>query len=184
MLPYSNEFTNSTHRVETPGLDLRAEKLTKLYHFSDTSRLPWILHTGELRPGANKAGGFPDPEFVWATVDPLGDMTASVARGDEYMAGKVRHVRFTLAAAAFFPWHEVTARYPQWTPAHVERLRINTKGRSDPKTWWCCPRPIKVKDCLAVDTKSFRNKSGFRLIPRPSLFMRTKIRASSGLVLK
>ncbi len=31
-----------------------------VYHYTDTGRLPWILQSGELRPGRNKIAGYPD----------------------------------------------------------------------------------------------------------------------------
>ncbi|RYC29295.1 hypothetical protein D3273_24605 [Lichenibacterium minor] len=128
-----------------------------LFHFSDTSRLPWIMSSGELRPGGNKAGGFPSPEFVWATTNLLGDASASVAGGDPYITGKVRHVRFTFDSALFTPWSEIPDHYPQWTPDQVRRLESYTEGASDPKTWWCSPRPIQREDWSTIHSRSYRD---------------------------
>ena len=128
-----------------------------LYHFTDTSRLPWIMQAGELRPGANKAGGFPDPEFVWASINALGDLTASVHRGQGYMSGKVRHVRLTFDSAAFIPWSAVPSQFPQWARDHVQRLEAPAIGKSDPATWWCRPSPIALADCLEIATRSYRD---------------------------
>jgi hypothetical protein len=91
-----------------------------LYHFSDTGRLPWIVSTDELRPGANVLGGYPSPEFIWATSDARGSRTAAGgARG--YREDACRLVRFTVDAADFEPWSGIGARYPAWTPEQVAR---------------------------------------------------------------
>ena len=136
-----------------------------LFHFSDTSRLPWIISSGELRPGGNKAGGFPSPEFVWATTNPLGDASASVAGGDPYITGKVRHVRFTFDSALFTPWSEIPDQFPQWTHDHVRRLESYSRGARDPSTWWCSPKPIPLNDCLEIMTRSYRDKHWRRFDP-------------------
>jgi hypothetical protein len=82
-----------------------------VYHFTDTARLPWILRSGELRPGANRVGGYPDPDFLWATVDSRGARSAS-GGGQGYREGLVRLVRFTLRAEDFEPWPGILRRYP------------------------------------------------------------------------
>ena len=48
-----------------------------VYHFTDTAR---FLRDSELRPGRNKIGAFPDPEFLWATSNAIGDCTARGAQ--------------------------------------------------------------------------------------------------------
>jgi hypothetical protein len=54
-------------------------------HFTDSAHLPWILSDGELRPGANKIGSYPAPEFVWATTNDLdrilGEYTGRILKG-------------------------------------------------------------------------------------------------------
>jgi hypothetical protein len=50
---------------------------TKLYHFTNTARLLWIVGAKELRPNCNQIGGFPSPDFLWATTRSQGDRTAS-----------------------------------------------------------------------------------------------------------
>jgi hypothetical protein len=66
-----------------------------VFHFTDTARLPWILATGELRPGRNAIWDFPSADFLWATTDARGDRTASVDR-KALRKGFTREVRFTL----------------------------------------------------------------------------------------
>ncbi len=137
----------------------------ELFHFTDTSRLPWILSSGELRPGGNKAGGFPSPEFVWATTNMLGDASASVAGGAPYQSGKVRHVRIAIGAEHFMPWADVPKAFPQWTSAQVARLESYGKGASDPKSWWCCPRPIAAEHWLAIHSRSWTDNRWRMLDP-------------------
>jgi hypothetical protein len=48
----------------------------RVYHFTDTARLPWIIQTGELRPDPHRLGGFP-ADFVWATLNAGGDRTSA-----------------------------------------------------------------------------------------------------------
>jgi hypothetical protein len=40
----------------------------KLYRFTRTARLPWIVGAKELRPNRNQIGGFPSPDFFRATA--------------------------------------------------------------------------------------------------------------------
>jgi hypothetical protein len=57
--------------------DPKGLKMQRVYHFTDSAHLPWILSDGELRAGANKIGGYPAPEFVWATTEDRGSRTAT-----------------------------------------------------------------------------------------------------------
>jgi hypothetical protein len=71
----------------------------RLYHHTDTAHLPWILTTNELRPGRSSIGGFPNPDFLWATTDAQGDRTSMAGHSRElYRRGVICAVRFTLAA--------------------------------------------------------------------------------------
>ena len=45
--------------------DPKGLKMQPVYHFTDSAHLPWILSDGELRPGANKIGGYP---ALWRAV--------------------------------------------------------------------------------------------------------------------
>lgn len=131
--------------------------MSAVYHHTDTARLPWILRSGELRPGANKIGGFPDPDFLWATTDGRGDLTASADRGDTYRAGMLRHVRFTFDSDRFFPWADVPARHPEWTALQIFRLERLAGGKSDPSSWWCRVGPIALSECVSIETRSYRD---------------------------
>lgn len=128
-----------------------------VYHYTDTARLPWILKDGVLTPGRNRIGGFPDPDFLWATRSPVGDGTASSSR-DALLAGLTRSVRFVLREDNFSPWHEVHPRTPQWTSEHVNRLHVAARGRSRPEDWWCRLQPLARSAWLAIETRSYTDK--------------------------
>lgn len=126
-----------------------------LYHFTDTARLPWILAAGELRPSRNRIGGFPR-EFVWATTNEKGDRTASAAR-DEWCTGLVRRVRFTVRPEDFFPWSEVTQRFPEWTPDQIARLEVSARrlGETAFAGWRCRAEPLPLDRVLRLETKTW-----------------------------
>jgi hypothetical protein len=128
-----------------------------LYHHTDTARLPWILKSGELRPGRNAIGGYPDPDFLWATTDHQGDATASAHRGEHYRSGKIRHVRFVLDSADFIPWSDISAAFPSWTPDHIDRLEGFARSKStSPSSWWVRAEPIAVERAR-IETRSYTN---------------------------
>jgi len=61
-------------------VDVRPRRMTMtdfVSHLTDNARLPWILRSAELRPGANRIGGYPDPDFVWATINKRGSRKAA-----------------------------------------------------------------------------------------------------------
>jgi hypothetical protein len=126
-----------------------------VYHFTDSAGLPWILRSGELRPGSNKIGGFPDPDFLWATTDPRGDGTASAMRG--YRRGGVRLVRFTLHAHDFEPWRVVVGRFPAWT-SHQIRL-LEQIAKSSTETWRCRTEPLPKSSWVTIDTRTYVDKA-------------------------
>lgn len=126
-----------------------------LYHFTDTARLPFILQSGTLKPGRNKIGGFPDPDFLWATTQAVGDYTASGTQA--YRSGQTRLVRFTLQRKHFRPWPEITTDYPQWTPTHIERLEHAARELSNPADWFCRAEPLALSEVLEIETRSWRS---------------------------
>ncbi len=139
---------------------------TPLYHFTDTARLPSILSSGELRPGRNAVGNFPDPDFVWATTSDQGDRTSSGAHSREaYRLGQIRMVRITLAPEDFVPWREIVSRYPSWTPDHVARLERSANGKSSPADWWCRADPLARGRWRGIETRSW---SVNRWVPLPT----------------
>jgi hypothetical protein len=136
-----------------------------LYHFTDTARLPWILDSGELRPGRNAIGGYPDPDFLWATESANGDGTASGGR-DGYRSGRVRMVRISLNAKDFFPWACVPERHPAWTHDHIVRLERSAQGKSSPGNWWCRGGRLPLGSVRSIDTRSW-NGFGWEPLPLP-----------------
>jgi hypothetical protein len=125
-----------------------------VYHFTDTAHLPWILRTAELRPGANRIGGYPDPDFVWATINKLGSRKA-VGSGPSYRAGCTQLVRFTLHATDFEPWRRIVQRYPAWTPDQIERLE---QSGGEPSTlWYCRTDPLLRSRWIEIATKAYTN---------------------------
>jgi hypothetical protein len=132
-----------------------------VYHFSDTARLPWILLDRVLRPGHNTLGGFPDPDFLWATTLPIPDRTASSAGQAALRAlrtGQTRTVRFTLRADDFDPWPQITSRFPDWTPDAIQRLERAAKGQSSPGTWRCRAEPLPQESWLAIETRGWSDR--------------------------
>jgi hypothetical protein len=127
-----------------------------LYHFTDTVRLPWILKSGELRPGKNQLGGFPDPDFLWATTSPVGDRSATCSGGlcaELYRAGKTRLVRFTLREDDFTRWRDIVRVFPAWTAKHVARLERVAKD--SPAAWWCRAEPLPSSRWVGIETRSY-----------------------------
>ena len=135
-----------------------------LYHYTDSARLPWILEAGELQPGRNKIGGFPNPDFIWATTSPHGDRTASGASAG-YRSGDVFLVRLALSTEDFFPWAEVAERYPQWTSVHRKRLELAAGGKSDPSNWWCREQPLRLEAIKDIQFRTYSNNI-WRAAPR------------------
>lgn len=131
-----------------------------VYHFTDSARLSWILHDGELKPGRARVGGFPDPDFLWATTNSRGDRTASGGLGG-YKEGAVRLVRITLHQDDFVPWPDAAADHDEWTPALITKLEaaaaVLGTTRTDIAGWWCRSSSVPLARFVAVDTRTWRN---------------------------
>lgn len=130
-----------------------------VFHFTDTTRLPWIVETGELRPDKNRIGGLP-VDLLWATTDPNGDKTSSALMGaakTAYRQGFTQLVRITLPATEFRPWRDVVAELPEWTPAHIATLEQAAAkvGQTDTARWVCRSQPILLSRAVSVHAKSF-----------------------------
>ncbi|MCJ2069167.1 hypothetical protein MKK75_10185 [Methylobacterium sp. J-030] len=146
--------------------------MSVIYHYTDTARLPWILQDGVLRPGRNTLGGFPDPDFLWATTMPIPDATASSGGQGALAAlkdGRTRTVRLTLNASDFQGWPDVTAGYPAWTPSEVKRLEKIAYGGSNPKHWRCRAKALPREAWLAVETRGFRDREWTAIDPHTEL---------------
>jgi hypothetical protein len=126
-----------------------------VYHFTDTGRLPWIVAEQQLRPGRNQIGGYPDPDFVWATTSAYGDRTASGMYG--YRGGRTALVRLTLHAEDFEPWLGVGERYPQWTPEQVHRLEAAARKRGETcfDAWRIRTEPLPLSRIIRVEAKFY-----------------------------
>ncbi|MGF3027912.1 hypothetical protein ACQVP2_34610 [Methylobacterium aquaticum] len=131
--------------------------MSVVYHYTDTGRLPWIIKAGELRPGANRIGGYPNPDFLWATTSPVGDRTASASR-EALRSGLTRTVRFVLSAEDFIPWPQILGGYPAWTPDHIMRLEKAAAGLSSPTTWRCRAAALPRSAWLGIETRSYIDK--------------------------
>ena len=145
---------------------------TFVYHYTDTARLPWILRDRELRPGRNQYGGFPDPDFLWATTMPIPDATASPAGQKATQAlreGRTRLVRFTLRADDFCSWPAIVADYPAWTPGEVRRLEKAAHGKSNPKHWRCRAEALPRAAWVAVETRGWVDREWRPLDPDAEL---------------
>ena len=141
--------------------------MADIYHYTDTSRLPWIIQSGELRPGSNAIGGFPKPDFLWATSDPQGDRTASANRGEHWRTGRLWHARFVFDSADFVRWTDSRDSLPGWTTDHV-RLLEATKD-AEPAAWWYRTEPISIDECLGLEFRSYTSKSWRNLgVTRPT----------------
>jgi hypothetical protein len=125
-------------------LPMREPPRSVVYHFTDVLRLPWILRSGELRCGANRIGGFPDPDFLWATTD---------SKGHKRWATGRHPARFVLSAEDFEPWHKIVRRFPQWTTHHIRRLERMSRG-DDPRQWRCRQEPLPRDRWLGIETFS------------------------------
>lgn len=159
--------------------------IMNIYHFTDTARLPWIFTSGELKPGRNKIGGFPDPDFIWATTSAAGDRTASSMKGDAavsaYRRGATRLVRFTLRVEDFHQWRAIARLYPAWTENCITRLERSAGSESDPATWWCRAEPLSRPRWLGVDTRSFVSPDWKPLSPDTEIF-EGPIKGSLGII--
>lgn len=133
-----------------------------VYHFTDTAHLPWILKDRVLKPGANRSGGYPDPDFVWATINERGDRSSSSIAGsaqrDALRRGYSYLVRITCRSEDFSPWQEEWRRHPAWTEADAKRLETHgCEMGSRPADWYCRVAPLPLEQTLAIATKGYRD---------------------------
>jgi hypothetical protein len=129
----------------------------KIYHFTCTARLPWIVESGELRPGRNQVGGYPI-DFLWATTSSRGDRTASGMWG--YRAGGTALVRLTLHAEDFEPWPDILKRFPQWTEKHVHKLeaaarRAHRYSETDFRRWRARADALPLSRVISAEAKPY-----------------------------
>ncbi|UOK70431.1 hypothetical protein [Ancylobacter polymorphus] len=130
-----------------------------VYHFTTSVHLPWILATGELRPGrgASFIQGLPDPDFLWATTDSRGERTMSLSK-EAYRNGELLLIRLELDDGEFWPWGEAQQRHPEWTDELVRVLNLSgiIKG-ADPRKWMCRvgALPLSNEILTSIQVKSW-----------------------------
>jgi hypothetical protein len=134
-----------------------------VYHFTDSHHLPWILYSGKLQIAGNRAGGYPEPSFLWATTDARGAKSASAVWSRHYRNGESLLIRFTLFASDFEPWRITTARYPAWTSEQIIRLERSARGCS-PVNWRCRVDPLPHSRWIAIACRSYTNNN-WRALP-------------------
>ncbi len=125
-----------------------------VYHFTCTARLPWIVETGELRPGCNRIGGYP-VDFLWATTNFQGDRTASGM--PEYRKGGTALVRLTLHAEDFELWPAILERFPQWTKDHVDGLEAFARrlGETTFGRWRARAEALPLSRVIQIEAKTY-----------------------------
>ena len=133
----------------------------RVYHFSSTLALPWIIAAGELRPSTF---GGPTDNYIWATSYPEGERTAAASHlGDWWEFGQAEIVRFTLNAADFIPWDEIK-KTPLWVGADPEMLELREKcardgcREHDVSKWHLRRELLPLTSVLSVDTRSQRGR--------------------------
>jgi hypothetical protein len=140
-----------------------------VYHFTDTARLPWILQSGELRPGLTRPEGWP-ADFLWATKRSELDGTSSAWTAVQSFDARaaIRAVRITLPAGAFLQWSQVR-RFPEWERRHIDTLERHAKGKSRPADWMIRAEPLAVSEWLLVETRGAQDNQWSRLDVRGAL---------------
>jgi hypothetical protein len=132
----------------------------KVYHFTSTSHLPWILKAHKLVPNHDNSLDFPSSYLLWATTNAEGDRSIpSIFKRtyiDEWERDFVRLVRFTLDIGDFEPWLEIIKRFPQWAPKDVKLTELEDDSVWDipPSTWQCRTEPLPMERWLAVETRT------------------------------
>ncbi|XIA64960.1 hypothetical protein ACFIOY_00270 [Bradyrhizobium sp. TZ2] len=129
------------------------------YHYTDTIRLPWIIESGELRPGTNRIGGYPQ-DFLWATTSESGDRTSSAMSPlckKLYREGILWRVRLTLNAADFTSFSDIGKSCPEWTSGHTAQLIKSAAymGERHPCKWLCRSEPLSLAKIIRAEAKSY-----------------------------
>jgi hypothetical protein len=140
--------------------------MAPVYHMTDSINLPWILASGELRPTWISDTGIGRTRFLWATVNPDGDLTSGPqirihgSMESKWRAGVFHLVRFTLAADEFFTWNEIV-QASNWTPEEVAALiedDLVRHGATDHQNWRLRHDPIPLSRILKVETTSYEDR--------------------------
>jgi hypothetical protein len=133
----------------------------KLYHFTCTARLPWIIEANELRPYRNQIGGLSGRNLLWATTSSQVEPAASVLEG--------LLVRLTLFADDFEPWPTMAARLSRSTIKHIRRLEADAgaSGRVGVELWRARAEPLPFSRIICVEAKTYTGD--WRTIKLPCL---------------
>jgi hypothetical protein len=136
----------------------------KIYHFTCTALLPWIIDKNELRPYRNQIGGPPDHDWLWATTSSEFDPVA--ADLEAYREQVAALVRLTLSADDFEPWPTIIARLSQSTIEHVRRLEADARapGQVD---WHARAEPLTLSRIICAEAKTYT--ASWRAIELPCL---------------
>jgi hypothetical protein len=103
-----------------------------VFHYTSILHLPHIIAAKALMPGRGIMGGFPQPDFLWATKSYNVDRTATCFN-EQYRTGKMPIVRLTLPEAEFGLWGEALGEWPEYD---VNRLEASAKALGvDPRAW-------------------------------------------------
>ena len=139
----------------------------KLYHFTCTARLPWIIEANELRPYRNQIGGLSSPNLLWATTSSQVEPAASGLEG--YREDVVALVRLTLFADDFETWPTMVARLSQSTIEHVRRLEADAgaSGQVGVELWRARAEPLPFSRIICVEAKTYTGD--WRTIELPCL---------------
>ena len=139
----------------------------KLYHFTCTARLPWIIEANELRPYRNQIGGLSSPNLLWATTSSQVEPAATGLEG--YREHVVALVRLTLFADDFETWPTMVARLSQSTIEHVRRLEADAgaSGQVGVELWRARAEPLPFSRIICVEAKTYTGD--WRTIELPCL---------------
>jgi hypothetical protein len=134
----------------------------KVYHFTTTGSLPWIIKSGKLVPTRDHMEGLPPSDFLWASTVARGEPNAPavISRKLEWdhtwECDFVRLVRFTLAAEDFEPWSKLIKRCPQWLPEHVKLMKDHARSwGGSASSWRCRTEPVGLEKWIAVETRPY-----------------------------
>ncbi len=128
---------------------------TKLYHFTCTARLPWIVDENGLRLYRNQIGGLRSPDFLWATTSSLVDPAVSEIEG--YREHVAALVRLTLFSEDFEPWSSIIARLSPSTIEHMRRLEANARPRGQEgfELWHARTEPLPLSRIIRAEAKTY-----------------------------
>ena len=159
--------------------------MKKVYHFSSSMCLPWIIEAGELRPHREHDVGIGITKHLWCTSDPQGDLTASPFRrihsppfGDErvWRSGRFFLVRFTLSPRDVMTWEEVKQK-SKWTSAQVaelmedDRKRFGVVGHDD--KWFLRRKPLPLSRVLRTEITSYLTQRWSPIELSPAMVVNT-----------